>query len=94
MSRSATADRAAQAGPVSERVVSTVAELIGSEPLALEPLYETVDPDALNTLFEPGPDHSDRASRRVEFSYHGCTVVVSADGAVQVTDSEEGIGSH
>lgn len=38
----------------SERVVETVAEATATDPLELEPLYDVIDPDALDRLFRPG----------------------------------------
>lgn len=88
MAQSASVDRSARTGPVSQRVISAVAELTGTDPVALEPLYDAVDPDALDALFATGQGRSQRASRRVEFSYNGCDVEVSADGAVRATRAE------
>lgn len=67
-------------GMVSETVIETVAKATGVDPLDLQPLYEVVDPDALDTLF----GSSDRSSRSVaiDFSFGGCRVTVRADGEV------------
>jgi hypothetical protein len=67
---------------VSSRVVREVADALGTEPLEIDPLYESIDPDALNDLFrKPAePFHE----RRVEFTMQGCDVVVYGDGEVEV----------
>lgn len=67
--------------PVSRTIVAAVAAHTGTDPLELEPLYDTVDPDALDSLFGTGEDQS---STRVAFTYCGCDVVVSTDDGVRV----------
>jgi hypothetical protein len=59
---------------VSSRVVREVADAPDTDPLHLDPLYESIDPEALNDLFrKPAePFHE----RRVEFTIQGCDVAV------------------
>lgn len=64
----------------SERVVREVAAKTGTDPLALPPLYEAIDPDALDALFTS----SDGNSLQVEFEYAGRHVVVDGSGQVGV----------
>ncbi|WP_227378842.1 HalOD1 output domain-containing protein [Haladaptatus halobius] len=45
----------------------------------LEPLYEAIDPDALDALFAPRPTGSDRPGGQVTFTYAGYTVTVTSD---------------
>ncbi|WP_227380707.1 HalOD1 output domain-containing protein [Haladaptatus halobius] len=45
----------------------------------LEPLYETIDPDALDALFVPRTDGSDRPGGQVTFTYAGYSVTVTSD---------------
>lgn len=78
--------RPPEAVPVTDRVVSAVAEATGTDPLELEPLNEVVDPDALDALFSSSGLRSARPPRRVEFAYAGRTVVVTGGGTVEVTD--------
>ncbi|MFB1062412.1 HalOD1 output domain-containing protein [Natrinema sp. H-ect4] len=52
-------------------VIEAVAEATDSDPLDLPPLYEAVDPDALNTLFD-----SSETSGQVSFPYAGFEVTV------------------
>ena len=71
-------------GDLSTRVLETLAAEIGCSPIEFHtPLYEVIDPDALNALFEGGT-----RTGRVEFSYLGYRVVVDANGDVQVTRLE------
>jgi len=64
---------------VSERIVEAVADAKDVSSLELDPLYDVVDPDALDGFFQAG------AAGRIEFIYEGCEVVVHADGDVDVT---------
>lgn len=71
-----TADRSE---PLSQVVVEAVASAEGVDPLDLEvPLYDAVDPDALDALFRSGAT----VDGRVEFEYHGYEVTVTGDGHV------------
>ena len=65
--------------PLSMRVVSAVAELTGCDPLALDRIYDRIDPDALEALFDPGPETS-RTEGHVRFRYGGCEITVYGDG--------------
>jgi hypothetical protein len=67
----------------SDGVVFAMAEVIGQRATDLEPLVETVDPDALDRLFA-----TDRR-REVTFRYLGRTVTVG-DGAVEISESAAG----
>lgn len=61
-------------------VVSTVAAATGRDVTALPPLHQYVDADAVDSLLNSGQD-----GVRVSFEYDGTTVVVAADGTVEVT---------
>ncbi|WP_123537242.1 HalOD1 output domain-containing protein [Halosimplex salinum] len=67
----------------SEAVVSAVAAHRNVDPMALPPLYEVLDPDALDALFR-SPDGEQGTAT---FEYADCTVVYSSDGSVDVRDS-------
>jgi len=60
-------------------VIEAVGAVSNSEPTELPPLVETIDPDALNSLFN-SPD----SAGRVVFRYLEYTVAVSADRTVRV----------
>lgn len=70
---------------VSQTVVAAVADLVDAKPGALDPLYYTVDPEALNALFESNAVDSGHALPRVTFTYEGCDVEVAGDGTVTVS---------
>lgn len=71
-----TADRSET---LSQAVVETVASAEGVDPLDLEvPLYDAVDPDALDALFQSGI----AVDGRVEFEYYGYDVTVTDGGRV------------
>lgn len=67
----------------SETVVSSVAAYKGVDQVALPPLYEALDPDALDALFAT----PDGTAGRVTFDYAGCTVECASDGSVDVRDA-------
>lgn len=61
---------------VSEAVVKAVAEADDVDPTELPPLYEQVDPDALEKLFQ------NPSNGVVTVDYHTYTVTVRSDGGV------------
>lgn len=63
---------------VSERLVQAVATATDTDPLELPPLYDAVDPDALDAMVEG------MADGRVSFTYAGCEITVTAEGAISV----------
>lgn len=70
---------------MSQRVIMTAADACDIDPLELPPLYDAIDPDALDTLFHQERGSSQRALGRVVFLFNDCEVVVHSDGAVDVT---------
>jgi hypothetical protein len=74
---------------VSAVVVDSVADALGVSPLELEtPLYQVIDPDALNDLFAPTPT-TEREPSRVSFTYAECEVTVQGRGEVVVQPTVE-----
>ena len=68
---------------LSRAVIGAVAEAEGVDELDLEPpLFEAVNPDALNNLFH-------NATGRVQFNYLGYTVDVDQDGTVDLAGEED-----
>lgn len=64
---------------VSERVLDAIAEREGESPVDFDrPIYDVVDPDALDDLFRG------RVGGTVEFSYLDYRVVVGADGRIDL----------
>lgn len=65
---------------VSQKVVEAVAEVEGVHPVDLTPpLYEAIDPEALDRIFEVAP-----AIGKVTFNYNSCEVSVFSDGYVAI----------
>ncbi|ELY49217.1 HalOD1 output domain-containing protein [Natronolimnohabitans innermongolicus] len=58
-------------------VIEAVAETTDSDPLDLPPLYDAVDPDALNTLITGAETNT-----RVQFQYAGFDVVVQDEEVI------------
>lgn len=70
---------------VSEAVVQAVADAEGIESTEVtDPLYEAVDPGALDRLFS-----REGIAGQVMFSYNGYEVTVSGEGAVSVASVDE-----
>ncbi len=65
-------------------VVEAVAEATGDDPLSMQPLYDVVDTEALDTVFEPSGGRAG-PSGRVSFRFNGCDVTVHADGRTVVS---------
>jgi hypothetical protein len=63
----------------STAVVETVAEATDRGPMALPQLYDTIDTDALDSLFRP-----DGGPVSVSLAFAGCDVTVRSDGEVAV----------
>ncbi|AGB32594.1 hypothetical protein C488_13048 [Natrinema pellirubrum DSM 15624] len=71
--------------PPSETVVRAVASALDTTPLDLRPpLYERVDPEALDSLVRSGS-----RDLRVRFRYQGRPVVVTGDGRVELPAATE-----
>lgn len=66
---------------VSERVIDAIATATDTDPLGMKPpLYSTIDPEALDRLFERG------GPEQVLFEYDGHEVAVRGDGTVAVDE--------
>lgn len=81
--RQSESDRATAA--VSETVVSVVADALGKDEMAVEPLNDVIDPDALDALFDARLNGERRPTTgRVQFLLDECEVTVFGDGQVVV----------
>lgn len=76
--------------PVSERVVAAVCSELEADPTEVEPLYDAVDPEAIDALFPAAPDAADDPARQFTFTYEGYVVDVAADGTVDLSQAESG----
>lgn len=82
--------------PVSSTIVRQVAAHEGVDPTDLEPpLYDVVDPDALDALLDSSRTNAESFSLCVEFDYHGYEISVQQDGEFQLTSvsGSDGTGS-
>jgi len=77
--------RVARDKTVTEAIVETVAEVKDVGSFDLIPLYDVIDPDALETLCRLKWSQPPQ-SLSVEFQYEGCNVIVSGDGEVTVRE--------
>lgn len=72
--------------PPSTVIATAIAILQDAPPVELDPLYETVDPDALDAVLgDPYVDESESALR-VTFTVSDCHVIAHSDGRITVTD--------
>ncbi|MCW8173201.1 HalOD1 output domain-containing protein [Natrialba swarupiae] len=70
---------------LSRTIVSTVAALSGRNPAEMERLYDRIDPDGLEALFEPTNAGTNRNAGTVSFRLEGYTVTVHGSGSIVVT---------
>lgn len=68
---------------ISVNVIEAIADECGIDPLELPPLYDVVDPDALDTLFRD-PD----VTGTVSFTYMDRRVSVDPGGTVTIGDQQ------
>lgn len=76
----------------SEAVIEAVADAKGVDPLDLDPMYDAIDPDALDRIFRDSPVGR-TGSVEVRFEMAGCTVVVREAGEVVVAPTVGATGS-
>jgi len=78
---------------VAEAIVTAVAAVADEDPNSLEPLYRTVDTDALEKLLDPPTARDEHL--QVAVDYAGYRVVATGDGRVDVyEDGDETTGSQ
>ncbi|MFC7213042.1 HalOD1 output domain-containing protein [Saliphagus sp. GCM10025334] len=66
---------ASESNEILEQILDGVTALEDTDPLELPPLYDVVDPDALEAIFSTTVSGATRVGR-VEFPYAGHTVTV------------------
>lgn len=79
-------DSEAASENVSVAVVMAVADVIERDPETIEPLHNTIDPEALERLFASPKITAEDSDGRVMFSLEGCEVTVYANGRLEVVD--------
>lgn len=72
--------------PLSEKVVDTVAKREEVSPVDLDPLYDVIDPEALDSLFRNSEDGPADSERRIVFQYSGYHVSVSGSREVRIEE--------
>lgn len=72
---------------VSQRVIEKVADELNMDPQQIGPLYQTIDPEALDRLFQSREQSPHGA--RVEFQMSECEVVVYGTGQIEVSTPGE-----
>ena len=73
--------------PPSEAVVAAIAAVSDADSAAMEPLAQSIDPDALDALFAEQYDGTPRGTGVAKFAFLGYELVVSSEGLVTVLDS-------
>ena len=76
--------------PVSSAVIGAVATVRGNERSALDPLYECVDPDALNAVFAPYSDDTPRGDGCITFTFNETDVTVHSRGEIVIRRPKNG----
>ncbi len=72
-------------GPIAETVIQAIAEVTEGSSTEIEPLYESIDPDALEDLFDRRTGKS--VPTRVEFRHKGLSIAVEKNGRIVVYDA-------
>ncbi|WP_246998821.1 HalOD1 output domain-containing protein [Halosolutus gelatinilyticus] len=73
---------------LSATIVSTIAGLSETDPADVDRLYDRIDPDSLETIFEPTNGTSRRNGGQLSFQLDAYSITVHATGAVVVTRSD------
>ena len=69
---------------LTEVIIEAVAEAANADPLDLPPMYEFIDPDAVNNLFHR--DRTKSLGQYISFKFDEWIVSVHADGLIRVRD--------
>lgn len=70
--------------PLTEQVVAAVTDASNSSVSDLPPLYEVVNPEALDNLFAQTSAGNIRSDGHVTFAYAGYHVTVTNDGVIDI----------
>ncbi|MDF9747252.1 HalOD1 output domain-containing protein [Natrinema salsiterrestre] len=71
----------------SEAIVHAVAAVGGAAPSELSPLYDVVEPDALDSFIDHARRVGDAGTHQVWFTYEGFDVGVRSDGELRLRDA-------
>ncbi|ELY46785.1 HalOD1 output domain-containing protein [Natronorubrum sulfidifaciens] len=70
----------------SEAIITAVAALSDTRPVELTPLYESVEPDAIDALVSHARRADTAGTHQLQFRYEGFDVDVRTDGRIQIRD--------
>jgi hypothetical protein len=73
-------------GSVSARILDTVASHLGCDPIDLPPLYDVLDPDAVEALV--GSLDAAGGVGRLAFTYCDCDIVLTAASSLRCVVSD------
>lgn len=90
MSHSKTEQTTTDRLEVCQTVVADVAAALDKKPEELQtPLYDVIDPEAVERVFEGTDDNDPTITGYISFEYIGCSVTVSSTGEVKVSPPRE-----
>ena len=81
-------------GQLSSAIVSAISTAADRSPRDIGPLWETIDPEALERLLDHAAARGDASSFGLEFSIDGLDVVVTDCGEIVVYDDGSDRGSE
>ena len=73
--------------PASMAVVATLADVMDTDPVELDPLQSTVDPDALDSLVRVR--NGANGDIHAAFTHEGHAITVHSDGVITITPEHE-----
>jgi hypothetical protein len=73
--------------PASMAVIATLADVMDADPVELEPLHSSIDPDALDALVRVR--HGTEGDIHVTFTHERHTITVSSYGVVSISQQDE-----
>lgn len=68
-------------------LVRALSDVEGTDPRNMEPLYDTIDPEALSHILRPPSDPRKRPSASVRFEYHNYEIVINENGRGYIYES-------
>jgi len=73
--------------PASIAVIATLADLLGTDPVELDPLHSTVDPDEVDALVRVR--NGTNGDTHVTFTHEECAITVHSYGIISITPEHE-----
>ncbi|WP_312908265.1 HalOD1 output domain-containing protein [Natronosalvus caseinilyticus] len=71
-------------------VVRSVAAITGKTPVELDPLYTTIDPDALKQVLDNSrSDSTKQGSVSITFDFASCEITISCDGTMRIEPPDD-----